>query len=99
MVLHLTNQAELSALDWQVLRSHKGKERVSSEELQKELGSDNRSIADSLHRLHYEGMIYFITLVVAGNEEYVISKITRKGIVVLQEPTNNFVSSSNALIS
>jgi transcription initiation factor IIE alpha subunit len=70
--------------DLRVLEFHAGKKSVASAEIEKELSMDYRTVLDCLHRLHYEGLVYFTSQNLGVNES-IVSAITKKGLRVFHE--------------
>jgi hypothetical protein len=77
-------RADLWKDDLRILEFHAGKKSVASAQIEKELSLDYRTVLDSLHRLHYEGLIYF-TAQNLGVNESIVSAITKKGLRVFYE--------------
>ena len=74
---------ELSLDEWRILEFLTRKDSISSNELARELQIDDRVVLDSLHVLHYEGLVYFIAQYL-GTPEEVVSRITKKGVETLR---------------
>ncbi len=75
---------QLTPDEWKILEFHAGKISVNSEEVVVDLTLEQRSTLDSLHVLHYEGLISFISQSL-GTNETIVSRITKRGLEVLQE--------------
>ena len=77
--------SDLSPDDWRILEYHKDKPAVPFLRIHKELSIDHPKVVDSLHGLHFEGLVSFKDHSVAGNIENIVSKITDKGYRALRE--------------
>jgi RIO-like serine/threonine protein kinase len=75
---------DLSPEEWRILEFHKDRTYVSSEEIQQTLSLEARKVSESLHNLHYEGLIYFGNFIMRGNFEKIVSRITEKGFKTLK---------------
>ena len=73
---------DLSPEEWRMLEFLEGRDSVSSSQIENELLLGHRFVLDSLHVLHYNGLIYFTSLRL-GEDETIISRITFRGLEIL----------------
>ena len=83
---------ELSPEEWTILEFHEGKDSVNSLQIENELSLEHRLVLESLHLLHYDGLIYFVSQRL-GADESVISKINSKGLEFLRSHNSNLFKS------
>ena len=79
-------EVDLSVEEWKILHFHEDKNSVKSSQIQRELSLDQRVVLDSLHNLHYQGLISFKEQYL-GKDESILSKITLRGLELAKTKT------------